>query len=204
MGLESGDADGWPATDWIENLVLADAGAETYDAWTFHELPFDSPPIRRAFERFGESSSPKARSAADPRVLPRTFFDEAQLPMLEDPPGCWLYLFPTFAAALLDAPGSIGRADRHVPLPADEGRVRRSDRRWRDDRRVLRPAGGPGSAPVPPQSRARRGVGGAGIEFMSPNRDFDLGHYQPFVRPHAEVLQDALARRTRSGSTHPT
>ena len=41
MGLESGDADGWPATDWIENLVLADAGPEAYDAWTFHELPFD-------------------------------------------------------------------------------------------------------------------------------------------------------------------
>ena len=54
MGLESGDADGWPATDWIENLVLAEAGPEAYDAWTFHELPFDSPPVRRAFERFGD------------------------------------------------------------------------------------------------------------------------------------------------------
>jgi len=31
-----------------------------------------------------------------------------------------------------------------------------------------------------------------GFGLMSPNRDFDLSHYGPYVRQHAEALQDAL------------
>jgi ABC-type glycerol-3-phosphate transport system substrate-binding protein len=54
MGLESGDADRWPGTDWVEDLLLAEAGPEIYDRWTFHEIPFDHPDVRRAFQRFGE------------------------------------------------------------------------------------------------------------------------------------------------------
>ena len=103
------------------------------------------------------SSSPRARSAADPRVLSETFFDDAQHPMLEDPPGCWLYLFPTFASGA-SCPRIAWRTTDTFPFPPLRGAGRRSDRRWRDDRRVLRPAGGSGGAPIPPQPRAWRGV----------------------------------------------
>ena len=44
--------------------------------------------------------------------------------MLEDPPGCWLYLFPTFADAFLeDPPGALGRLTDTFPFPPLEGRV---------------------------------------------------------------------------------
>ena len=162
MGLESGDADGWPATDWIENLVLADAGTQAYDAWTFHELPFASPPVRHAFERFGEIVFSEGSVRGGPAGAAETFFDDAQHPMLEDPPGCWLYLFPTFAEVFLP-PGAPGRLTDTFPFPPLEGQGRRSDRRWRGDRRVLRPAGGSGGAPIPAQSRAWCGVRGARI-----------------------------------------
>jgi alpha-glucoside transport system substrate-binding protein len=32
-GIESGGATGWPATDWIEQLVLRQQGGEVYDKW---------------------------------------------------------------------------------------------------------------------------------------------------------------------------
>ena len=52
-GIESGDATGWPATDWIEDVVLRSAGAEVYDQWVAHEIPFNDPQILEAMETAG-------------------------------------------------------------------------------------------------------------------------------------------------------
>ena len=47
-GIESGDATGWPATDWVEDVMLRTAGAEVYDQWVAHEIPFNDPAIAEA------------------------------------------------------------------------------------------------------------------------------------------------------------
>lgn len=49
-GIESGDATGWPATDWIEDIVLRSAGADVYDQWVSHDIPFNDPAILEAFD----------------------------------------------------------------------------------------------------------------------------------------------------------
>jgi alpha-glucoside transport system substrate-binding protein len=54
VGFGSGDATGWPGTDWIEDVVLRDAGPEAYDAWVAGELPFSSPEITAAFNKVGD------------------------------------------------------------------------------------------------------------------------------------------------------
>ena len=54
VGLESGDATGWPGTDWIEDYVLRLHGAEVYDQWVTHEIPFNDPRIAEAFDAVGE------------------------------------------------------------------------------------------------------------------------------------------------------
>src|SRR5690606_33103829 len=51
VGFESEGATGWPATDWMEDLVLRTAGVEVYDQWVNHEIPFDDPAIKTAAER---------------------------------------------------------------------------------------------------------------------------------------------------------
>jgi alpha-glucoside transport system substrate-binding protein len=53
-GVESGDATGWPATDWIEDMVLRSAGPDVYDQWYTHEIPFNDPQIVEAFDTAGE------------------------------------------------------------------------------------------------------------------------------------------------------
>lgn len=50
-GIESGEATGWPATDWVENVMLREHGPEVYDQWVNHEIPFDDPKVADAFER---------------------------------------------------------------------------------------------------------------------------------------------------------
>ena len=52
-GIESGDATGWPATDWIEDVMLRTQGPEVYDQWTTHEIPFNDPRIVDAVDRAG-------------------------------------------------------------------------------------------------------------------------------------------------------
>ena len=44
-GIESGDATGWPATDWLEDVMLRTAGPEVYDQWVNHEIPFNDPQV---------------------------------------------------------------------------------------------------------------------------------------------------------------
>ncbi len=53
-GIESGDATGWPATDWLEDLVLRTAGPDVYDQWYKHEIPFNDPKIATALDEVGK------------------------------------------------------------------------------------------------------------------------------------------------------
>ena len=53
-GFGSDAATGWPGTDWIEDLVLRQAGADTYDKWVSHEIPFTDPAIKKAFDAVGQ------------------------------------------------------------------------------------------------------------------------------------------------------
>ncbi|WP_127792372.1 ABC transporter substrate-binding protein [Agromyces sp. LHK192] len=54
VGLESGDATGWPGTDWIEDYVLRQHGADVYDQWVTHGIPFNDPMIVESFDSVGE------------------------------------------------------------------------------------------------------------------------------------------------------
>ncbi len=54
VGLESGEATGWPGTDWIEDFVLRQAGPDVYDQWVTHKIPFNDPQIVKAFDSVGE------------------------------------------------------------------------------------------------------------------------------------------------------
>lgn len=96
IGLESGAASGWPATDWIEDIVLRTAGPDAYDRWYRNEIKWADPAIRGAWERFG-------RIAADPRYVYggtqgvlATNFGESPFPLFSDPPGCYLHHQATF------------------------------------------------------------------------------------------------------------
>ena len=56
IGIESGGATGWTATDWMEDIMLRTASPETYDAWVSNELPFNSDEVVNAMEVWGSFS----------------------------------------------------------------------------------------------------------------------------------------------------
>jgi len=53
-GFSSEAASGWPGTDWVEDLVLRQAGPEVYDSWAAGDTPFTDPDIEAAFDSVGE------------------------------------------------------------------------------------------------------------------------------------------------------
>lgn len=53
-GFASGDASGWPGTDWVEDLVLRQAGPEVYDDWVAGDVKFTDPEIADAFTAVGD------------------------------------------------------------------------------------------------------------------------------------------------------
>ena len=52
-GFASGDASGWPGTDWIEDMVLRQSGTEVYDKWVAGDVKFTDPEIEKAFDAVG-------------------------------------------------------------------------------------------------------------------------------------------------------
>lgn len=97
IGLESGAASGWPATDWIEDIVLRTAGPEVYDQWHRHEIAWTDPQIRDAWAQFGRiaAANPKYVRGGAQGVL-ATNFGESPFPLFTDPPGCYLHHQATF------------------------------------------------------------------------------------------------------------
>lgn len=41
VGVESGGGTGWTYTDWVEEMMLRFEGADVYDQWVNHEIPFN-------------------------------------------------------------------------------------------------------------------------------------------------------------------
>ncbi|TFC02376.1 carbohydrate ABC transporter substrate-binding protein [Cryobacterium adonitolivorans] len=85
-GVGSGDATGWPGTDWVEDYVLRQAGAETYDKWVTHEIPFNDPAIVTAFNSVGDIlKNPEYVNAGlgDVSSIISTEFGDAGLPVLD-------------------------------------------------------------------------------------------------------------------------
>ena len=120
VGFESEGATGWPATDWMEDIMLRTAGPEVYDQWVNHEIPFDDPAVKTAAETFGEilfTEDYVLGGAAATADIP---FADAPLPMFEDPPKCWLHRQASFINASFPPETEAGVDYDWFPLPPIE------------------------------------------------------------------------------------
>jgi alpha-glucoside transport system substrate-binding protein len=91
IGIESGAATGWVATDWTEDMMLRTTSLENYDAWVAGDLPFDSPEVKNAIETWSEIWFNDAYVYGGRASIVSTAFGDAPTPMFDDPPKCWLH-----------------------------------------------------------------------------------------------------------------
>jgi alpha-glucoside transport system substrate-binding protein len=117
IGFESGGDSGWPATDWMEDIMLRTAGAETYDQWYKHEIPFNEDAVKTAGERFGEILFTDGYVLGGAAATADIAFADAPLPMFDDPPKCWLHRQATFINAEFPEGTKAGVDYDWFPLP---------------------------------------------------------------------------------------
>ncbi|MGH2734255.1 MAG: ABC transporter substrate-binding protein [Actinomycetota bacterium] len=92
ISMEHGDATGWVATDWIEDVLLRTAPVEVYDQWVAHEIPFNHPDVLEAAAIVeGIWFNPDFVFGGN-TAINNTFVGDSQNPMFADGgPKCWMH-----------------------------------------------------------------------------------------------------------------
>jgi alpha-glucoside transport system substrate-binding protein len=91
IGIESGPATGWPATDWLEDLVLRYGGPDTYDKWTKNEVKFNSDVVKQAANEFGKIAFTNGNVFGGRQGIVSNAFSTAGNPMFDNPPKCFMH-----------------------------------------------------------------------------------------------------------------
>ena len=92
ISMEHGDATGWVATDWIEDVLLRTAPVEVYDQWVAHEIPFDSPEVLEAAQIVESIWFNPDFVYGGTTGINNTFVGDTQNPMFaKGGPKCWLH-----------------------------------------------------------------------------------------------------------------
>jgi alpha-glucoside transport system substrate-binding protein len=112
MGIESGSATGWPATDWLEQLVLDYGGVNQYNGWIKHTVKFSSPLVTKAANTYQKFFSTPGWVAGGQKAIASNNFATAGNPMFnanntESSPGCWMYKQGSFVVAPGDFPTPV-------------------------------------------------------------------------------------------------
>jgi alpha-glucoside transport system substrate-binding protein len=99
IGIESGGATGWPATDWIEDIMLRLWPPEIYDEWTTNAIPFTDPHVTAAFDFFGDIVKNDQMVAGGTAAVAATHFGDSPLGLFTVPPQCYLHRQASFIAS---------------------------------------------------------------------------------------------------------
>ncbi|MEM1274713.1 MAG: ABC transporter substrate-binding protein [Pseudomonadota bacterium] len=100
IGLGSGGATGWPATDWMEDLMLRAHPPDVYDAWVANEIPFTDERVVAVMEQFGEIARNDAMVVGGSDGVASIDFRDSPDGMFASPPQCFMHrqasFIPTF------------------------------------------------------------------------------------------------------------
>jgi alpha-glucoside transport system substrate-binding protein len=114
VGIESGAATGWAATDWLENFMLRTQPTSVYDNWITGKLPFTSPEVKNAFTLVDSIwNNPKAVYGGRASIAATNFQPSAQ-GLFTSAPQCWMHLQGSFATDFFqdsvkkDLDGNVG------------------------------------------------------------------------------------------------
>ncbi|MEU7582280.1 extracellular solute-binding protein [Streptomyces sp. NPDC041068] len=65
VGLASQATSGWPGTDWIEDILLHQAGPETYTEWATGWLSWQDPRVRKAWTTWADLLGERSKASVD-------------------------------------------------------------------------------------------------------------------------------------------
>jgi alpha-glucoside transport system substrate-binding protein len=118
IGLGSGAATGWPATDWVEDMMLRTQPPAIYDQWVTNELPFDAPEVIGAIEAFGTFALNDDYVAGGAGAVASTDFRDSPKGMFSSPPQCYMHRQASFIPAFFPEGTVVGEDADFFYFPA--------------------------------------------------------------------------------------
>ena len=98
VALESGAATGWPGTDWLEDIVLRQAGVQTYNDWWAGKVKWTSPEIKQAWETWGQIVATDGMVYGGANSMLTTNFGNVGDGLFTSPPNCYMVHQASFIA----------------------------------------------------------------------------------------------------------
>lgn len=120
IGLGSGAATGWPATDWVEDMMLRTVEPQVYDQWTTNEIPFDDPRVINAIEEFGYFARDDDKVAGGAGAVATTDFRDSPKGLFSSPPQCYMHRQASFVPAFFPDDVEFGVDTDFFYFPAFE------------------------------------------------------------------------------------
>lgn len=108
IGLGSGGATGWPATDWVEDMMLRTQATDVYDAWVSNEIPFDDPKVVAAIEEFGFFARTDDFVAGGAGAVATTDFRDSPKGLFSSPPQCYMHRQASFIPSFFPEGTEVG------------------------------------------------------------------------------------------------
>jgi len=122
IGLGSGGATGWPATDWVEDMMLRTQAPDVYDKWVSNELPFNSPEVVGAIDEFGWFAKNDAFVAGGASAVASTDFRDSPKGLFTSPPQCYLHHQASFVPSFFPEGTKVGTDADFFYMPAYESK----------------------------------------------------------------------------------
>jgi alpha-glucoside transport system substrate-binding protein len=108
IGLGSGDATGWPATDWVEDIMLRTQEPAVYDQWVTNEIPFTDERVVNALNVFGQFALTEGWANGGSAAVASTDFRDAPQPLFSVPPGCFMHRQASFISSFFPEGTELG------------------------------------------------------------------------------------------------
>ncbi len=109
IGLGSGGATGWPATDWVEDMMLRTTTPENYDKWVTNEIPFNDPVVIDAIKDYGWFSQNDAYVAGGAKAIASIDFRDSPKGLFSSPPACFMHRQASFIPSFFPEGTVVGQ-----------------------------------------------------------------------------------------------
>ena len=117
IGLGSGGATGWPATDWVEDMMLRTQTPADYDAWVKNDLKFNDPKVVAAIDEFGWFIQDQ-NVAGGKAAVATTDFRDSPKGLFSSPPQCFMHKQASFIPAFFPEGTAVGQDADFFYFPA--------------------------------------------------------------------------------------
>ena len=108
IGLGSGGATGWPATDWMEDIMLRTHAPHIYDQWVSNDMKFNDQRVIDAMEFFGSIALNDAYVNGGTKAVATTDFRDSPNGLFTSPAECMMHRQASFIPAFFPEGAEAG------------------------------------------------------------------------------------------------